>query len=77
MPLAGGFRVGNALCISERSGLFSGQAFDVFDEQENCPPGPMSALGGSGRTAPKGEVRVYPQAAITGIEISQRSNLLL
>jgi len=34
MPLAGGFRVGNALCISERSGLFSGQEFDVFDEQE-------------------------------------------
>ena len=27
-------------------------------EPTDCPPGPMSALGGSGRAAPKEEVRV-------------------
>ena len=27
-------------------------------DQTDCPPGPMSALGGSGRAAPKEEVRV-------------------
>ena len=27
--------------------------------ETDCPPGPMSALGGSGRAAPKEEVRVW------------------
>jgi hypothetical protein len=28
-------------------------------DQRTAPPGPMSALGGSGRAAPKEEVRVW------------------